>query len=62
MEHVIYNPTEKAFWSNELGWGSFSEATRYTTEERNLYCFLPGRNSQWLSINAVTDEMKNQEI
>lgn len=61
MEHVIYNPTEKAFWSNILGWVSFSDATRFSTEERQTLRFLPGRNSQWLSVNEVTDEMKNQE-
>lgn len=61
MEYVIYNAKESLFWSNNLGWCLFDDATRYNVEERNTFTFLPGTGSTWLNVNEVTEEMKNQE-
>ena len=47
---IIYSPTEKAFWNNVFGWGIFSVATHFSTEEKTTINYLPLTGSMWLEI------------
>jgi hypothetical protein len=55
---VIHSPSESAlqgeptFWSNEIGWGDLSAATRFMEEERQSVN-LPvssGNDAEWLHL------------
>ena len=46
---VIYNQSEKGFWSNSLGWVSWDAATRFSKNDKDDIVFIP-QGSTWLEI------------
>lgn len=51
MKYVIFNKSERAFWSNETGWGDLIDATRFEEIEMEI-CFLPAA-SEWMTEEAA---------
>lgn len=59
MQYVIFNESERAFWSNENGWGDLIDATRFEEIELEI-CFLPA-DSEWMTEEAAKSHKKLTE-
>lgn len=54
---LLYNRDEKLYWSDDIGWGDKTSATRFSEAEKNTYVMVP-LGSQWVHESHV-DEAKD---